>query len=86
MRAMTGRQMRPWLIASIAAAGLGLAGCVYPAPPPVAYAAPADYAYAPAPAYYYPYYSYYSPYYYPAYYPPVVGSVGFFFGGHRHFR
>jgi hypothetical protein len=63
---------------------LGLGGCVYPPPAAVAYAPPVDYSYA-IPAYYYaPYY--YSPSYYPAYYPPVFGSVGFFFGGHRHFR
>lgn len=66
-------------------AALGLGGCVYAPPAPVAYAPPAGYAYS-APAYYYaPYY--YSPSYYPAYYPPVVGSVGFFFGGgHHHFH
>jgi hypothetical protein len=73
----SGRRPRLWL-ASAAALTLSLGGCVYAAPPPAA-----GYAYAPD-AYYYPYYS---PYYYgPAYYPPVYGSVGFFFGGHRHFR
>lgn len=82
MRAATGGTLRSWTIAlTTAALGLGLGGCVYAPPAPVAYGAPADYGYAQAPAYYYPYYSYYSPYYYPAYYPPVVGSVGFFFGG-----
>jgi hypothetical protein len=82
-------------LAPAAALALSLGGCVYPAPPPVAYAPPPSggYAYAPdagyAP-YYDPYYAY-SPYYYgPGYYPPVYGSVGLFFGGggggHRHFR
>jgi hypothetical protein len=88
MRAKTGGHLRQWMVP--AALALGLAGCVY-APPPVAYGTPSGtYAYAPAPAYYYPPYYAYSPYYYPApaYYPPVYGSVGFFFGGggHRHFR
>ena len=75
----TSRRARLWL-ASAAALALSLGGCVYAPPPP----APGGYAYAPD-AYYYPYY--YSPYYYPpAYYSPVYGSVGFFFGGHRHFH
>lgn len=78
MHRKTRRRSRLWL-ASAAVLVVSLGGCVYPAPPPP----PAGYAYAPD-AYYYPYYS---PYYYgPAYYPPVYGSVGFFFGGHRHFR
>jgi hypothetical protein len=73
----TGRRSRLWLAAATTLA-LTLGGCVYAAPPPAV-----GYAYSPD-AYYYPYYS---PYYYgPAYYPPVYGSVGFFFGGHRHFR
>ena len=79
----TGRRSRLWL-PSAAALALSLGGCVY-SPPPAAYGPPpSGYAYTPD-AYYYPYY--YSPYYYPpAYYSPVYGSVGFFFGGHRHFR
>ena len=73
-----GRRSRLWLASAIAL-GLGLDGCVY-APSPTA----AGYAYGPD-AYYYPYY--YSSYYYPpAYYSPVYGSVGFVFGGHRHFH
>jgi hypothetical protein len=84
MRATARRLRLPWMI-PVALLGLGLGGCVYAPPAPVAYAPPAGYAYS-APAYYYP--PYYSPYYYPAYYPPVVGSVGFFFGGggHHHFH
>jgi hypothetical protein len=76
MHRKTGRSSRLWLAS--AALALALGGCVYAAPAPAG-----GYAYAPDP-YYYPYYS---PYYYsPAYYPPVYGSLGFFFGGHRHFR
>ncbi len=89
MRAKTGRT-RLRLI-PLSALLLGLGGCVYAPPPPVAYASPSG-SYAYAPAYYYPPYYAYSPYYYPApaYYPPVYGSVGFFFfgggGGRHHFR
>lgn len=83
----TRASLRVWMISLVTM--LGLAGCVYAPPAPVAYAPPAGYAYS-APAYYYPSYYYpsyyYSPYYYPAYYPPVTGSVSFFFVGHRHFR
>jgi hypothetical protein len=93
MRLKSRRPALLWL-APAAALALSLGACVYPVPPPAAYAPPpSGYAYAPdagyAP-YYDPYYAY-SPYYYgPGYYPPVYGSVGLFFGGggggHRHFR
>ena len=91
MRATASRHLRFWMMPLAAAVlGLGLGGCVYGPPAPVAYAPAPGYDYAPAPYYYYPPYYAYSPYYYPApaYYPPVVGSVGFFFGGggHHHWR